>query len=243
MALPKDILLKRIRNELKLVMDRTAHDVGIEGDLEKFPIRVWVTFKDVPGPILKDGDVHSKYEHKFLMELTEEYPYRKPVVIWATEIFHPNIMLPKDGGFVCIKLLEDWGFGSNLLNFIQGLEALVSNPNPRDPYGTDSCTKAAEVFNRRPYAPPGIVKGEKRPKPRIVDAIKAKVSKPSKKKPRIIASRTPSGTKDPHVDSQEADDETHAVTKDGDGNGDGDEAERDPADIEPDDKGDGGMAG
>jgi len=243
MALPKDILLKRIRNELKLVMDRTKHDIGIEGDLDRFPIRVWVTFKDVPGPILKDGEVHSRYEHRFLMELNEEYPYRKPVVIWATDIFHPNIMVPKDGGFVCIKLLEDWGFGSNLLNFIQGLEALVSNPNPRDPYGTGSCTKAAELFNRRPYAPPGVVKGQKRPKPKIVDALRAKVVKAPKKKPRIVASRKASGADDPHVDTQEADDETYRGKDEGNREGDGDGEGDGGGSGGGGGDGDGGMAG
>jgi ubiquitin-protein ligase len=235
MALPKDILLKRIRNELKLLVDRTKHDIGIEGDLDKFPIRVWVTLNGVPGPILKDGEVHSRYEHRFLMELTEEYPYRKPIVIWATEIFHPNIMLPEDGGFVCIKLLEDWGFGSNLLHFIQGLEALVSNPNPRDPYGTDSCTRAAQLFNKRPYSPPGVVKGEKRPRPKIIDSLKAKIGKGSKDKPRIVGTRK---APDPKVDSQEADDETYGGKEDEEEGGEG---EMDG--IDPDDKGDGGMAG
>jgi ubiquitin-protein ligase len=102
------------------------------------------------------------------MEISEDYPYQKPLVIWATPIFHPNIMVPEDGGFVCTKLLENWGFDSNLLLFIKGIEALLSNPNPTSPYGTESCTRAAELFNRQPYVPPGGAPPPKRKLPRIV---------------------------------------------------------------------------
>ena len=96
------------------------------------------------------------------MKITDEYPYEKPIVRWRTPLFHPNIMLPEDGGHVCTKLLDDWGFSSNLLSFIQGLESLLMNPNPNSPWGSKSCLAAAEHFNENEYNPPTIVKTDQR---------------------------------------------------------------------------------
>ena len=180
MPLPRDILRKRVRNELDNA--RTAlkdHTIEVVGDQSKFPVTVKVTLRGIPGPELVDGKVVHRTEHIFLMEISEDYPYQKPLVIWGTPIFHPNIMVPEDGGFVCTRLLDDWSFDSNLLLFIKGIEVLLSSPNPSGPYGTDSCTRAAELFNRQPYVPPGgaLPDGPRskkplitlRPSPRIVD--------------------------------------------------------------------------
>ncbi|MCK4445336.1 MAG: hypothetical protein KAW09_12380, partial [Thermoplasmata archaeon] len=76
----------------------------------------------------------------------------------------PNIMLPDDGGYVCTRLLDDWSFSSNLLMFIKGLETLLTSPNPGNPYGSDSCTRAAEFFNTHEYKPPVVVKRKNPPK-------------------------------------------------------------------------------
>ena len=169
MPLPIDILRRRIRNEIELCRKRLVrHTVEIIGDQERFPVTLKVCLKAVPGPDMVDGSLVHRIDHVFVMEISEDYPYQKPLVIWATPIFHPNIMVPEDGGFVCTKLLENWGFDSNLLLFIKGIEALLSNPNPMSPYGTESCTRAAELFNRRPYVPPGGAPPPKRALPRIV---------------------------------------------------------------------------
>ena len=72
-------------------------------------------------------------------------------------------MDPDDGGYVCTKLLKDWSFNSNLFSFIKGLELLLSNPNPDDPYENDSCTRAAEYFNKNNYVPPEINNKPRKP--------------------------------------------------------------------------------
>lgn len=156
MPLPQDILRKRVRNELENARKALKeHAIEVVGDPRHFPITVKVTLQGVPGPDVAEGKVVHRTAHIFLMEISEDYPYQKPLVIWGTPIFHPNIMLPEDGGFVCTRLLDDWSFDSNLLTFIKGIEVLLSSPNPSSPYGTDSCTRAAERFNREPYVPPG----------------------------------------------------------------------------------------
>jgi len=179
MPLPPDLLRKRVRNEIENARRALrGHTIELVGNPARFPITLKVTLGDVPGPDMVDGKVVHRMGHIFLMEVSEDYPYQKPLVIWGTPIFHPNIMLPDDGGFVCTKLLDDWTFDSNLLLFIKGIEVLLASPNPSSPYGTDSCTRAAELFNREPYIPPGgtlptKLEGAKRPllgrrTPRIV---------------------------------------------------------------------------
>jgi hypothetical protein len=55
-------------------------------------------------------------------------------------------MPPEDGGYVCIKLLDSWSFGSTLLSFIKAVEHLVMNPNPMNPFGADICVESSEFF-------------------------------------------------------------------------------------------------
>lgn len=150
--LPKDLLITRIRNEFELCTRKSGHVIAVEDPTyKKFPIKIMVTLLNTGGPIFKDGKVTSKLNHQFIAFITEEYPYQKPIVQWQTPIFHPNIQLPEEGGNVCTKLLENWGFHSNLLSFIKGIESLLSNPNPKSPWGTDSCTRAAEYFNKQKF--------------------------------------------------------------------------------------------
>ena len=98
-----------------------------------------------------------RYAHRMSLLITEEYPVEKPIVKWRTPIFHPNIMPPEDGGYLCTRLLENWDFSSTLLAFIKGVEWLLMNPNPSNPFGCDACTRAAAHFNRRGYEPPQIL--------------------------------------------------------------------------------------
>jgi ubiquitin-protein ligase len=56
-------------------------------------------------------------------------------------------MMPEDGGHLCTRLLEGWSFNSNLLTFIKGIEMLLVSPNGSSPFGTESCTRAAQYFN------------------------------------------------------------------------------------------------
>jgi ubiquitin-conjugating enzyme E2 C len=146
--LPADILKRRIKHELDMCIRKLDHVIGIEDpDFKEFPIKVMVTLKNTPGPIVKTKKLDHKMTHQFKMMITDEYPYEKPIVLWESMIFHPNIQLPQDGGHVCTKLLDSWNFQSNLLAF-------MANPNPKSPWGTNSCTSAAQYFNKHIYDPP-----------------------------------------------------------------------------------------
>ncbi len=164
--LPIDILKRRVKQELSLCERKLDHQIEIKDeDIMDFPVMVRITMNHTPGPTLRNKKVTHRYSHQFVMKITDEYPYEKPIVRWRTPIFHPNIMLPDDGGHVCTKLLDTWNFQSNLLAFIRGIESLLTNPNPYSPWGSESCMAAAKYFSENEYTPPTIVKkDEKGPK-------------------------------------------------------------------------------
>jgi ubiquitin-conjugating enzyme E2 C len=167
MGLPEDILSARVRNELEMCRRSLRHRFELApGANGAFPMEINVTLLKTPGPVMRGGRVAHGYEHSLKIIVTCEYPYEKPIVRWQTPIFHPNIMLARDGGYVCTKLLDDWSFSSNLSSFVKGLESLLMNPNPENPYASESCMTAANYFREHRYSPPVVV-GEA-PPPRVV---------------------------------------------------------------------------
>ncbi len=164
MPLPADILVSRLRNELRAITNYVNAPPDL-GPGAVFPIEIDVGLNKVPGPVVESGKVALRYEHRFRMIIGKDYPFEKPTVIWMTPIFHPNIMMPEDGGHLCTKLLEDWSFNSTIISFIKGVESLVMSPNPASPFGTDSCTAAAEYFNHgEKHLPPML----SAPAPKVV---------------------------------------------------------------------------
>ncbi len=169
MSLPTDILRTRLKNELEMCETSLDHDVICsDREFNDLPVTLDVLMKDTPGPVLRMGKVDDEFTHRLRIIVTKEYPYEKPIVRWQSTIFHPNIMLPRDGGYVCTKLLDSWNFSSNLLSFIKGVESLLANPNPMSPYKTESCLLASDRFIKEPYSPSGQKERERR-LPRIVD--------------------------------------------------------------------------
>ncbi len=168
MPLPIELLRSRMKNEIRLCKEELPHPMKVsDPSLSRFPLQISISLVRTPGPVLKSGKVAHRFSHKFQMYVTDQYPYEKPIVRWRTPIFHPNIMVPEDGGYVCTKLLDNWSFSSNLVTFIKGVETLLANPNPANPYGTESCIEAAKHFSKHEYRPPLLVK-RKKPRPRIV---------------------------------------------------------------------------
>jgi ubiquitin-protein ligase len=156
MPLPREILETRLKNELAICQRCLRHPINVgEEAFSEYPITIEISLLQIPGYELVEGDLRRRYHHRFKLEISEEYPFVKPYVVWRTPIFHPNIMMPEDGGFLCNKLLDDWNFNSTLLMFIKGIEYLLLNPNPSSPFGTETCTAAAQHFNtvRKPQPP------------------------------------------------------------------------------------------
>lgn len=147
MSLPKPVLLKRLSNELRMCSEYTGADFSFDPSSVRFPMEIDMRMSNVVA-YSAPGEVAT--EHGFTIVITEEYGERKPEVRWKTPIFHPNIMSPEDGGYVCIKMLNEWSFGTTLLSFLKGIESLVAGPNPDSPFGTESCLAAAKYVKENP---------------------------------------------------------------------------------------------
>jgi Ubiquitin-protein ligase len=143
MGLVRPVLVRRINNEIDGLNDYLGLNIpSVPVDAE-FPIELQIGFSNTSARTSKNETCDS---HALSLIISEEYPYERPRAKWLTPIFHPNIMMPEDGGFVCVKTLDNWSFGSSLLSFVKGVEQLISDPNPMNPYGTDSCMAAARWY-------------------------------------------------------------------------------------------------
>lgn len=166
--LPREILFQRIRNEVATCRDNLPYPVSLKNEkMSSFPVVIYVNMQGCPGPILINDRLTHIYQHDLTIILNEKYPYVRPLIQWKSDIFHPNIMPGHEGGEVCSKLLDTWNFNSDLLSLIKGLESLLINPNPKNPWGTDTCTRAAEYLNKNSYTPPVILTIERK-KPVII---------------------------------------------------------------------------
>ena len=143
MGLPKAVLLRRIDRELKDCEEYLGSEFEFDAEKAEFPIRIDMHMSNVMAHETADRIIT---EHDFYIVLTEDYGFKKPEVRWKTQIFHPNIMDPSDGGYVCTKMLNEWEFNTRLPAFLKSLSFLVSNPNPMSPFGTESCMEAARFF-------------------------------------------------------------------------------------------------
>jgi ubiquitin-protein ligase len=143
MGLVRPVLIRRINNEIADLNDYLNLRIPLVKNDVQFPIEIRIGLSNIPVRVSED-EIRS--DHSFMMSVSQEYPYERPRARWLTPIFHPNIMIPEDGGHVCVKILDNWSFGSTLLSFVKGVEQLLSDPNPMNPYGTESCMLAAKWY-------------------------------------------------------------------------------------------------
>ncbi|KAL1879679.1 hypothetical protein VTK73DRAFT_6854 [Phialemonium thermophilum] len=69
-----------------------------------------------------------------VVTLPAEYPFKPPVVSFATRIYHPNVT-NDDLGNICLACLkpENWKPASKLLGVLEAVRALLVEPQPDDP--------------------------------------------------------------------------------------------------------------
>lgn len=66
----------------------------------------------------------------FDIKIPREYPFKPPIVKTKTKIWHPNFFNDK----VCVGILgKHWAPANNLVDIVESLRFLLSNPNPDDP--------------------------------------------------------------------------------------------------------------
>ncbi|KAI1115329.1 ubiquitin-conjugating enzyme [Nemania sp. NC0429] len=119
---------KRITKELQECTD--SPPAGITVTLpDESDLRLWdVT---LTGPA---GTPYAGGTYRVTVSLPADYPFRAPVVSFATRVYHPNVTNDQTGA-VCLGLLkaENWKPASRLRAVLESLRQLLAEPNPDDP--------------------------------------------------------------------------------------------------------------
>lgn len=121
--LPEDDFWARLAIEAEEMKREQPSFETINGD-----VTLWKGF--IVGTKMYDGGVFI-----FEIRIPREYPFKPPEVKTKTKIWHPNFFNER----VCIGILgKDWAPANNLVDIVESLRFLLSNPNPDDPLHTSA---------------------------------------------------------------------------------------------------------
>ncbi|WRT67752.1 uncharacterized protein IL334_004724 [Kwoniella shivajii] len=116
---------RRIQKELGDLMSSPPEGIQVSPDEDNFQIwRITIT-----GP---QNTPYAKGKFKLTADFTKDYPFKPPVLLFKTKMYHPNV----DGdGNLCIGLLktENWKPATKMSGVLQSIYDLIETPNPDDP--------------------------------------------------------------------------------------------------------------
>eukprot|EP01033_Poteriospumella_lacustris_P005668 gene5669-4058_t len=79
---------------------------------------------------------------KLLLEFTEDYPNKPPVVKFVTRIFHPNVYAD---GKICLDILQNqWSPIYDVSAILTSIQSLLCDPNPASPANAE----ASQLYER-----------------------------------------------------------------------------------------------
>ena len=84
------------------------------------------------------GPTGTPYENgMFYLDISipSNYPFKAPIVIFKTKIYHPNI---NSSGNICLDILKShWSPALTISKVLLSICSLLSDPNPNDPLVPD----------------------------------------------------------------------------------------------------------
>lgn len=118
--------VKRIAKELEECRQDSQSGVLLKLNNENDLTRLTGYFKGPPGTPYEGGT--------FMVDINipNEYPFKPPVMKFATKIYHPNISSVT--GAICLDILKDaWTPILTLKSSLISLQSLLQSPEPNDP--------------------------------------------------------------------------------------------------------------
>ncbi|KAF5366229.1 hypothetical protein D9758_005769 [Tetrapyrgos nigripes] len=116
--------IKRIHRE---VADLKKEDMGAI-TLAPSEDNLFLWKGTIPGP---EGSVYEGGVFNVEVQLSGDYPFTSPKVVFKTRIYHMNI---SDRGDICIDILKhNWSPALSLFKVMLSLSSLLTDPNPKDP--------------------------------------------------------------------------------------------------------------
>lgn len=148
--LPKNLWEDRIQNELERLQ---SSGIKFQKDKKNGVLSLEIML-EVPGPIKVGSDIGLSFKHRFTISLGREYPYQKPSLKWHTEIYHPNIKPPKDGGHIKTGFLKEWSFLNDLISLIENIESILMDPDIEYHLDEDLCKEATKRYMKGEFPSP-----------------------------------------------------------------------------------------
>ncbi|CAK7271123.1 hypothetical protein SEPCBS119000_004438 [Sporothrix epigloea] len=78
--------------------------------------------------------VYAKGQFGLVVRLPSNYPFKPPVITFATRIYHPNVTNDSEGN-ICLAMLktDNWKPAYPLVNVLHAVRNLLVEPQPDDP--------------------------------------------------------------------------------------------------------------
>ncbi|QPG73245.1 hypothetical protein FOA43_000553 [Brettanomyces nanus] len=118
--------VKRISKELEDVKRDTLSKVTLEPVDEDSLQHLKGTFEGPPGTPYEGGLFEVD------IKITDEYPFKPPIMKFDTKVYHPNIS--SQTGAICLDILKDaWTPILTIKSSLISLQSLLQDPVPTDP--------------------------------------------------------------------------------------------------------------